>query len=228
MSAYPVSNAFGRPRAPITLLLIDDNPDQLTITKRALRGATEYIIENALDAPDGLEKIPARSYDVILCDYRLPSMSGIEVLKQLEEHEWDIPFILITVAGSERVAVEAMQHGAYDYIVKDAAYEDVLPGVIQRAIDRHLEKQDRKRLEAERDQAQAALQVSYEQLKTAQQQAIQQERLRALGQMASGIAHDFNNALAPILGFTELLLAHPEDLQDTYAKLIAAFASRPF
>ncbi|MCC7492079.1 MAG: response regulator [Fimbriimonadaceae bacterium] len=43
-----------------------------------------------------------------------------------------------------------------------------------------------------------------------QQQVIQQERLRALGTMASGIAHDFNNALAPILGFSEVLLAHPE------------------
>src|SRR5205823_7664002 len=40
------------------------------------------------------------------------------------------------------------------------------------------------------------------------------ERLHALGRMASGIAHDFNNALAPILGFSELLLLHPETLHD--------------
>ena len=45
-----------------------------------------------------------------------------------------------------------------------------------------------------------------------QQQVIQQERLRALGQMASGIAHDFNNALAPIVAYSELLLAQPERL----------------
>ncbi len=44
---------------------------------------------------------------------------------------------------------------------------------------------------------------------TAQQQVVQQERLRALGEMASSIAHDFNNALSPVLGFTELLLADP-------------------
>ena len=46
-------------------------------------------------------------------------------------------------------------------------------------------------------------------LKSTQDQVIQQERLRALGQMASGIAHDFNNSLMPVMGFAELLLAHP-------------------
>ncbi len=51
-------------------------------------------------------------------------------------------------------------------------------------------------------------------LRTTQQQVIQQERLRALGEMASGIAHDFNNALTPIIGFSELLLVRPEILQD--------------
>ena len=51
-------------------------------------------------------------------------------------------------------------------------------------------------------------------LKNTQQQVIQQERLRALGQMASGIAHDFNNALMPVTGFAELLLASPAILDD--------------
>ena len=51
-------------------------------------------------------------------------------------------------------------------------------------------------------------------LKTTQQQVIQQERLRALGQMASGIAHDFNNALMPVAGFAELMLVDPSILED--------------
>ena len=52
-------------------------------------------------------------------------------------------------------------------------------------------------------------------LRTAQQQLVEQERMRALGQMASGIAHDFNNALTPIVGFADLLLEHPEQVADT-------------
>src|ERR1039458_5695757 len=51
-------------------------------------------------------------------------------------------------------------------------------------------------------------------LRETQKQVVQQERLRALAQMASGVAHDFNNVLAKILGFNELLLAWPENLND--------------
>jgi len=53
------------------------------------------------------------------------------------------------------------------------------------------------------------------QLRRTQEQVSRQERLNALGQMASGIAHDFNNALVPIAGYTDILLDHPDQLQDT-------------
>lgn len=58
------------------------------------------------------------------------------------------------------------------------------------------------------------LETALEELKAAQQKMVQQERLTALGQMASGIAHDFNNAIAPIIGFAELLLFKPENLSN--------------
>lgn len=60
-------------------------------------------------------------------------------------------------------------------------------------------------LAARQTQLYAELQTAYKNLHTTQQAALQQERLRALGQMASGIAHDINNALTPVLGFTDLL-----------------------
>jgi PAS domain S-box-containing protein len=75
---------------------------------------------------------------------------------------------------------------------------------------------------SKRRTAEMALQESNRRLKQAltelqqsQQQIIQQERLRALGQMAGGVAHDFNDALAKILGFTDLLLTSPEKLNNT-------------
>jgi signal transduction histidine kinase len=58
----------------------------------------------------------------------------------------------------------------------------------------------------------AGLQRALHDLKTTQLQVIQQERLRALGEMASGVAHDFNNALTPILGYSELLMARADGL----------------
>ncbi len=72
----------------------------------------------------------------------------------------------------------------------------------------------RKRSEDDLRESKQQLEKALEELQAAQQQVIQQERLRALGTMASGIAHDFNNALAAILGFTELLIYRPETLAD--------------
>ncbi len=59
-----------------------------------------------------------------------------------------------------------------------------------------------------------ALQQAYDDLRQTQQAVMQQERLRALGQMASGIAHDINNAISPIALYTESLLEKEPDLSD--------------
>ena len=66
----------------------------------------------------------------------------------------------------------------------------------------------------ERRSAELLLAETLEELRTMQQQLVQQERMLAMGQMASGVAHDFNNALSPILGSAELLLEAPEMLDD--------------
>lgn len=73
---------------------------------------------------------------------------------------------------------------------------------------------ERKRTEEALRESNRRLEDALVELKAAQQQLVQQERLSALGQMASGIAHDFNNALSPIVGFSDLLLVHPEHLDD--------------
>ena len=73
---------------------------------------------------------------------------------------------------------------------------------------------DQKQADEALRESERRLRKALEELKATQQQVLQQERLRALGQMASGIAHDFNNALSPIMGFSELLLDVPQHLSD--------------
>lgn len=70
-----------------------------------------------------------------------------------------------------------------------------------------------------RAQLYAQLESAYEQLKSAQQRAIREERLRALGEMASGIAHDLNNALSPVVGFSDVLLQRSQ-LEETDRKYL--------
>ncbi len=72
----------------------------------------------------------------------------------------------------------------------------------------------RKQAETDLRETNRELEKALSELKATQQQVIQQERLSAIGQMASGIAHDFNNTLTPILGFTELLLENDALLED--------------
>lgn len=78
----------------------------------------------------------------------------------------------------------------------------------------HQDITDRKEVEQKLRETNRQLETALQQLQQTQQQIVQQERLRALGTMASGIAHDFNNALAAILGFSELLLNQPQTLGD--------------
>ena len=72
----------------------------------------------------------------------------------------------------------------------------------------------RKRIEKQLEESNRQQAETLAVLRRTQRQMVQTEQLRGLGQMASGIAHDFNNALSPIIGFSELLLKHPEKLAD--------------
>jgi PAS domain S-box-containing protein len=112
--------------------------------------------------------------------------------------------------------------GAYvpvDYVTTPMIERDQLTGVVVSFNDitaRH-------RSEAALQQSHRMLEETLAQLKSTQEQVLQQERLRAMGQMASGIAHDFNNSLSPIVGFAEILMRTPDLPRETaqnYAELI--------
>ena len=77
-----------------------------------------------------------------------------------------------------------------------------------------VEVTERRRAQDGLRETNGTLEATLEELRETQDQIIQQERLRALGTMASGIAHDFNNSLFPIVAFSDLLLRNPERLED--------------
>src|SRR2546426_82350 len=93
-----------------------------------------------------------------------------------------------------------------DYVSTPMLERDQLTGVVVSFNDITARHQS----EAALQQSHRMLEETLEQLKATQRQVLQQERLRAMGQMASGIAHDFNNSLSPIVGFAELLMRTPD------------------
>ena len=111
---------------PIKILLIEDNPDFVLITRRILEKTDmEILFESSEHAGQGVEKIDEGNYDLVLCDYRLPGSSALEILKEMRKKGIDLPFIVVTSSGNEKIAVELMKEGAYDYVVKDFSYESV-------------------------------------------------------------------------------------------------------
>ncbi len=109
----------------------------------------------------GLEMIAQQEYDVIVTDQQMPEMTGLEVIEELIQHENTPPIIMLTGAGNEKIAVDAMKLGASDYIIKDVdgVYLNLLPSAINQVIQQ-------RRLIRERQQALLDLQESEERYRT--------------------------------------------------------------
>ena len=104
---------------PDKILIVDDEPFNLDVLEQEL---TEqgYVIERARDGAEALERVAAFKPDVILLDYMMPRMNGIEALGHLrrsEEHK-AIPVILLTAKGSQEDKARGLDAGADDYVVK--------------------------------------------------------------------------------------------------------------
>ncbi|WP_330400358.1 sigma-54-dependent transcriptional regulator [Tepidibacter mesophilus] len=99
------------------ILIADDEQNMLWAIKRALKGKG-YKIITASDGLDALEKFKSNEPDLVLIDFKMPKMDGMEVLKEIKDANSKIPVIMITAHGTMESAVEAMKIGALDYISK--------------------------------------------------------------------------------------------------------------
>lgn len=122
----------------VHLLLVEDSPDQVELIRRAFQRTFPKIPITWVDnGQAAIELLAERSFTLILLDYGLPRMTGLETLIKIQERGNDIPVVVITGQGDERVAVETMKMGAYDYIIKTHDYLSTLPSVVERVIEQH-------------------------------------------------------------------------------------------
>lgn len=99
------------------ILIIDDEQSIRKILKEIL-SFEGYKVEEAIDGEEGMQKAIKSSFDVILCDIKMPKADGLEVLNKLREQLPDTPVIMISGHGTIEIAVEAVKKGAFDYISK--------------------------------------------------------------------------------------------------------------
>ncbi len=96
-----------------------------------------HSVLSARDASEALELVSAESLDLVLCDLKLPGLSGLELVRQIRELEPDLPCIVITGHGSAEQSIEALRAGAFWYLEKP--FEQASLDVIRRLVDQAIE-----------------------------------------------------------------------------------------
>src|SRR6195952_2528820 len=99
-------------------ILIIDDEKAIRKTLSEILSFEGYKIDEAVDGEEGLKKFSEKSYDVVLCDIKMPKIDGIEFLEKAKGINNDIPIIMISGHGNIDTAVEAVKKGAFDYISK--------------------------------------------------------------------------------------------------------------
>ena len=102
---------------PDRILIVDDEAFNLDLLEQELtdRG---YAVERARDGAEAVRKVESARPDLMLLDYMMPGMNGLDVLEAIRDAESDVPVVMMTAHGSIEVAVQAMKLGAYDFILK--------------------------------------------------------------------------------------------------------------
>jgi two-component system response regulator AtoC len=106
------------------LLVIDDEENMQHMLSKVL-GKTGYVVETASNGHEGLKMIQRTDFDFILCDIKMPNMSGMDFLKTARDKIRTSTVIMMSAYGTIDTAIEAMKLGAYDYISKPFKTDEV-------------------------------------------------------------------------------------------------------
>lgn len=147
------------------ILYIEDDPGAGRLFQRRLE-RSGYKVDLASDGYQGLALLEKETYDVVAVDHDMPGLSGLDVIEILAREGRLPPTIMVTGAGNENVAVEAMKLGASDYIIKDVGcrYLDLVHTVTDAALSRQRVVREKLRAESDLRNSQQALLKAYEEL----------------------------------------------------------------
>lgn len=122
----------------INILLIEDNPGDVRLLQELLKEVTsvQFQLEQADRLSQGVQRLSQQQFDVILLDLTLPDSQALDSFVRLHDHAPEMPIVVITGLNDETLAVQAVQQGAQDYLVKGQLSSDLLARSIRYAIER--------------------------------------------------------------------------------------------
>ena len=129
---------------PFKIAVVDDEPIVCRETKRALV-KEHYEVETFSDGETALQRLAQTDFDLILCDLRLPGLSGLDLLKAVRRRHPDCEVIIITAYSSVNTAIEAIQAGAFHYVTKPIKMAE-LKMLVKRVLDKVVLVREKKAL----------------------------------------------------------------------------------
>jgi EAL domain-containing protein (putative c-di-GMP-specific phosphodiesterase class I) len=117
------------------VLVVDDEPELLRGVCRGLRHLG-YSVTQASSGEEAVEHLRRRNFDVVVSDIVMPGMGGIQLLKEVRQHDLHVPVVLMTGAPAVSTAVQALEYGAFHYLTKPVDPE-ALEVIVQKAVRLH-------------------------------------------------------------------------------------------
>ena len=139
----------------VRLLFVEDTATHRDLMLMALAKARpEWTVDAFWSAEDALEPARQRVYDAAILDFTLPGMTGLDLAEELRRLTPDLPIVLVTARGSEKIAARALRTGVSEYLMKEGDYLDILPLAISKAIETVAGARERERIWSRYEQGQ--------------------------------------------------------------------------
>jgi signal transduction histidine kinase len=215
------------------ILVVDDEIANVRLLEKILKADGYHNILTTTDSRHVGNMFVDDQPDLVLLDLNMPHKTGYEVMATLSKlipAKAFLPIIVLTADVTPAAKRRALSSGATDFIGKPFDTLEValrIKNLLSRRF-LHLEMQNQNQILDERVRERTkSLQNAMVELREAQDKIVQQERLRALGMMATGIVHDFNNILSLITGYGQLLLKEcdPSDVETKTTKYLRTVIS---